>query len=776
MDRPTPPTNRPPLGIRNVRFGIFDVDLQTGELRKRGTRIKLHGQPFDILATLLERPGEVVTREELQEKLWAGDTFVDFEHGLNKAINKVREALGDHADKPRFIETLPRRGYRFIASVDGGAPRDIGDAWISLDEVVSGAPEDAPSLALVGRPIKKPWGMWLLSGVAGLLALATTFFAFLHFHDRPSALSERVRFEVPMPEKPALPAAPTFVVSPDGRQLGFFAAGPDGLPYIWVRALDSLEEHMLPGSESLPSLPFFWSPDSRYIAFDGGGKLKKIDISSGVTETICDLPGYAVGGSWNRDGVIIFGTSNGGLMRASANGGSATPLTSLNPSRNETFHDFPVFLSDGRHFIYKRTSNKEGNSGIYVGSLDARPQEQDSRPLLATDFAATSMASLDAGSDHFFFFRDGTVMMQPLDIHRLQLVGQAVPVAEHVGSFLSFFYLSASPNVLVYRTGEAAVAQLTWFDREGKALGPVGEPSNYVNLALSPDGTRAAVVGGIQDRTGRETVDDRYSRLNSRLGNPAVWLLDLSRGMSTRFTFGSTLGVSPVWSPDGNRIIFASNANGALDLYEKLASGVKDQELLLKSSENKVATSVSRDGRFLLYTMEDPKTKKDGVWVLPLEGERKPFPFLVTQFSNEDGQFSPDGRWVSYVSDESGRNEVYVRTFLPDFTDATSDSASKWLISTNGGSQSRWRHDGKELYYLAPDGKLMAVEIATNPVFKAGVPEALFQSPPLGAAFSSIDRAWDVTSDGKRFLFQAAAAQTATPFTVALNWQTALKK
>src|SRR5208282_1505365 len=212
--------------------------------------------------------------------------------------------------------------------------------------------------------------------------------------------------------------------------------------------------------------------------------------------------------------------------------------------------------------------------------------------------------------------------------------------------------------------------------------------------------------------------------------NPALWLVDFSRGTSTRFTFGPSSGRRAIWSPDGHRIIFASNRSGVFDLYQKQASGVKDEELLLKSSEDKYPTSLSRDGHFLLYQASDPKTTKTDLWVLPLEGEKKPLPFLRTEFSNYDGQFSPDGRWIAYVSDESGRNEIYVRTFSPDSAAAASDTGGKWLISTGGGSGVRWRGDGKELYYLAPDRKVMAVEIAANLVFRAGVPKALFQTPP----------------------------------------------
>jgi Tol biopolymer transport system component len=315
-----------------------------------------------------------------------------------------------------------------------------------------------------------------------------------------------------------------------------------------------------------------------------------------------------------------------------------------------------------------------------------------------------------------------------------------------------FFSASAS-GVLVYRTAGGGDSQITWLDRQGKVLGTIGEPGTYATLAISPDGTRAIVS--------RSDVN----------ANDALWLLDLSRGASTRFTFGSSIALLGTWSPDGSRIIFGSNRGGGDDLYQKASSGVKDEELLLNSSEAKYPTSWSRGGRFLLYT--SIKAKSD-LWVLPLEGDKKPFPFLRSEFNNEDGQFSPDGRSVAYISDESGRNEVYVRAFLPDPTAAASDTGGVSLISTGGGSQPRWRGDGKELYYRAPDGKLMAVEIATNPVFRTGVPKALFQMPP--SVLSTIYHSWDLAPDGKRFLFAAPTEQGTAPFTVVLNWQAGLKK
>jgi eukaryotic-like serine/threonine-protein kinase len=353
------------------------------------------------------------------------------------------------------------------------------------------------------------------------------------------------------------------------------------------------------------------------------------------------------------------------------------------------------------------------------------------------------------------FLRQGTLMAQPFDARRLELSGEAVPVAEQVGSVLDYGFFSASDNgVLVYRSGAGRDYQLTWFDQQGRVLGTVAEPGRYNSLALSPDGRRVAV-----SRTNPENTP-----------NWDVWLLDLGRNTSTRLTYGQVRATFPVWSADGSSVIFDSIRGGQVNLYLTLASGGGDERLLLKSDAGyKFATSSSRDGRFLLYTVENPETKTD-LWVLPLQGDHKPTAFLRTEFNERSGQFSPDRHWIAYISDESGSDEIYVREFSSGSAQGSGDAAGKWLISKGGGTDPRWRADGKELFYVASDGKLMSVDISAKTVFKAGAPRPLFQLP-LG--FIGVD----VTADGRRFLIGVPVAQSASvPFTVVLNWQTTLKK
>jgi eukaryotic-like serine/threonine-protein kinase len=631
--------------------------------------------------------------------------------------------------------------------------RDIGDARISLEEVLAGAPDAAPDAARPARLRALPWI------VVAALAIAVAALAWVHLRtsNAPAGIPDVVRFEIPSDAK--LPAGGPFAVSPDGRQLAYSVTGSDGIVRLWIRALDSLEARPLGGSESAGIGPFFWSADSRYIAFGDGPKLKRIDVNDGGVETLCDVPGsLALGGSWNRDGVIIFGQATGPIMRVAASGGSASPLTVRDPSHGEISHAFPSFLPDGRHFIYSRYMSKSLGTGLYIGSLDARPEEQSSKPLMAAEAGGVYVPSPDSDPGQLLFIRGGALLAQSFDPRGLKLVGEPVTVSDRVGLFRNYGLFSASTNrVLVFResTGGGNF-QLGWFDTQGKTLGTAeGYSSQFVSVSVSPDGARA--------------IESRFDQI------PVLWLTDFSRGTSTRFTFGASYAVGGAWSPDGSQIIFCSYYDGQFDLYQKPANGLKDAELLLRSSsDRKFPTDWSRDGRFVLYDVASPQTKKD-IWVLPLGGDKKPFPLLQTESNEQDGRFSPDGDWIAYVSNESGRDEIYVRTFSPDAPGGASDAGGKWLISTGGGTGPRWRRDGKGLYYVAADGNLMAVDVATATGFQSGTPKALFHIPTSGEG--NLGQSWDVAPDGKRFLFPVpASGQDTIPFTVVLNWQAGLKK
>jgi eukaryotic-like serine/threonine-protein kinase len=548
-------------------------------------------------------------------------------------------------------------------------------------------------------------------------------------------------------------------VSPDGRKLAFVAAGADGKRQLWIRSLDSLEARLLPGVEPAVAVPF-WSYDSRFVAFlSADHKLKKVDISGGPAQTLCDATAVW-GGSWSRGGVILFAEARPlGVMRVSAAGGTPTALTTLDPARQESLHEFPKLLPDGRHFLYFRYSTTPGNNGIYVGAMDAKPSEQSSKPLLVNDTDPEYyVPSADSSNGYLLFYREGTVLAQAFNPNKLELSGDPAPVAEQVGIYGGLYgFFSASTNgVLTYVSGNTnGNVQLTWFDRQGKNLGNIGEPDFFRTLALSPDGKLAAV--------------NRSD--SSLLGKGNLWLLDLTRGgAAARFTSDASQDSSPVFSPDGSRIVFLSTRDGGPNLYQKSTSGIKDEELLLKSDEPKVPYSWSPDGRSLLYTVQSPKTKDD-VWILPMDGSQKPpMLFQGTQFNETGAKFSPDGHWIAYQSDETGRFEVYVREFLLG-SDGKPAATAPHLISNGGGTVLIWRDDGKELLYVSGDNRtVMSAEVSTKPVFRSSPAQLLFQTP-VGVATGS------PAADGKRFLIAVPVNQSGPQqFTVVQNWQAGLRK
>ncbi len=625
--------------------------------------------------------------------------------------------------------------------------KDPDDRWQSAHDVASelkwiaeGSQAGAP-VPVVARRKHRERIAWSLAGVSLAAALVL---AVVHF--RRAAIETRpTRFFVFPPEQTTLaggPAAPQATVSPDGHYLAFGAVTSDKKTHLWVRSLDSLAPQKLPGTEGASSP--FWSPDSRFIGFFAQGKLKKIDVPGGPPVTLCDAPA-GNGGAWNRDGVIVFAPNReGGLARVSAAGGIPTSATTLDRRRKETAHVWPQFLPDGSHFLYLVLSGQRESRGIYVDSLGS----EGAKHVLKTEVRAAY-----APPGYLLFVRQGTLMAQRFDPNRLRLTGEPVRVAEEVAYNPSNgrTTFSVSENgVLAYRSGGAGglpTTELVWFDRGGKRIESAAGPALYLRPALSPDGKRVAV-----------------ERLDNRTGIDDIWLVDLARSTLSRFTFGSFNQRSPVWSPDGGRIVFASDRDGTSNLYQKTSSGAGSEELLFRSDTAKHSTDWSPDGRFIAYENQDPKTGLD-LWLLPLFGDRKPISFLRTEFDEGQGQFSPDGRWMAYTSDESGRREVYVQPFPA--------SSGKWQISTAGGAYPRWRRDGKELFYIAADQRLMAVAVHADSAVQAGQPQALFE--PRFSGIPVIPHS--VSADGQRFLINTPVEEfNSAPLTVVLNWTAELKK
>jgi Tol biopolymer transport system component len=590
----------------------------------------------------------------------------------------------------------------------------------------------------------------LALALAALLLVAWGTVSFFYFRQHPAEAAV-VRFQIPAPEKKNDLNSP-LAVSPDGRRLALTFTGEDRRTLVWVRALDSLEMRALPGTDGASLvMPPFWSPDSRFIGFFADGRLKKIDVSGGRVQTLSPAEGLIYGASWNRDGVIIFGRPGGGFWRVPESGGIPAQITA--PGSGDML---PWFLPDGRHFLYSVASAIPENNITFVASVDGKEKKR----LLGGSYSnATAYVPPSAPGEkgHLLFLLQGRLMAQPFDDRTLELTGEALPVAQQV----TYFSVSAN-GILAYRGGRGIIPteteqQLAWFDRMGKSLGTVGPPSQYNDVALSPDGKRAAV---------------------SRLGSGDIWILDLARNTPARFTFGPSLDFEPVWSPDGKRLAFASRRDGGLDrIYWKETSGIGSEEAVSKFSGNQRPKAWSPDGKFLLF-MHSAEGHFN-LWELPADAaqpvtERKATPYFTSAFNVTQGQFSPGPanapRWVAYTSNESGQNQIYVQSFPA--------GTGKFQVSTNGGVQPRWRKDAKELFYLSPERELMAVEVKTAPTFEAGAPEELFQTQVSGGGNLANIFRYDVAPDGDRFLVlnQTGGGGTdPSPITVVVNWIAGLK-
>ncbi len=603
---------------------------------------------------------------------------------------------------------------------------------------------------------KLPW----IAAVLFFVGMAT--FAAMYFV-RPTINTTLVRSSLLPPEESSysgFKGGGQLALSPDGLKLAFVAKDSSGKNRLWVRSLNSLLALPLPGTEGA-SFPF-WSPDNRFIGFFAAAKLKKIEATGGPPLTICDAPDGR-GATWNRNGVIVCApTWNAGLFQVPATGGVPAAITKLDTNRREQTHRWPYFLPDGKHVLYFSRSSGGGTESeadaIYVSSLDGKVNNRL--------FSASSNVAYASG--YILFIRQSVVMAQSFDISSLAVMGEASPIAEQVSYSIGYnrgSFTVSDNGVFVYQTGATITGTLLeWFDLTGKKLNTIGERAVFGGGQLSRDENKLAI-----------------SLFDPQTRNRDIWIYDLKRDVRTRFTFDQGVEDYPVWSPDGSRIIFCSDKRGHLDIYQKAVNGEGGDELLFESTFDKFPTDWSSDGRWLLYyTVGHPKTQSD-VWVLPLVGDRKSIPAVQTEFEELDGQFSPDGKWISYISNESGRYEVYVRPFSESGGSPLLQSgirAGKWQVSTTGVISSanivpaRWRRDGKALYYFSEDQKIMMAEVNTlNSSFEVGAVTPLFETQSKGVEWVTAIR-----SDGQRFLTVSSLDQTSSPLTLVLNWDEELKK
>jgi len=619
---------------------------------------------------------------------------------------------------PVWLERLVRRCLA----------KDPEERYQSMRDVVLDLRMPLQETAVVPTRISR-WP-WAIAAVCLLVALLG-WSPWMRKSSEPPALP--VKFDVNPPEGSrfgSIVNAGGSAISPDGRTLAFVAATAKGEALLHVRPLESLVSRTLPGTEGA-GRPF-WSPDSKSLAFVVTGKLKRIDVAGGSPIILCDAV-FARGGTWNEDGVIVFGNQLAALQRIPASGGTPSPVTQLNREAGETFHYYPQFLPGGKQFLYLIRYGEVDKAGIYIGSLDGRPGTPATR-IVQTQFKA----EYDAGSGRLLYLQDaGVLMAQRLELNPPRLTGDAAMLAEGVrtAAINGYAEFSLSRNgTLSYGQGSGGEkGQLAWRDRAGKLLETIGQPlAAGFSFSLSPDGRRVAYSPGI-------------SQTN-------IWLLELERRLTRRITFSNSN--SPRWSPDGKKLYYSTPSG----IHRKAADGSGEEELLLSGVLSDSVQSVSPDGKYLLYGGND-------IFTLPLTGVRKREAYLQTKYIERAATFSPDGRWVAYVSDESGRREIYVQGFP--------DRRGKWLVSADGGGRPAWRADGKELYWFGLDGTLMAMslELQTAGV-RMGRTEALFRLA-VGPDTSTFQPA----RDGRRFLvFEPGGTQHDRPMVVVQNWASRLGK
>ena len=683
-------------------------------------------------------------------RVFTGETLTDVmaavvreEPDLTRVPAAVRPVLG------RCLEKDPKRRLR-----------DAGDAVLLLETA-----GESPAVETRASGVRA----WLPWAAAAAAIVAFGAVLTIHLREAPPAVST-LRFKVTLPPEVTVTQFAPFVVSPNGRIIAFPAAGADGVTRIWLQELDALEPRPLQATEIIAAPDLLrWSPDSGSLLYSHDQKLKRVDIRGGAPTVLASVPAGGVRGSaWHSNGTILFGSLEG-VMRTDESGTTPAPVTKPDPDKPVAHGVFDL-LPDGRRFLYSIGATA-GERNVYVGSLDAKPETQDMTPLLKADFGARFIPATEGSGDgHLLFLQQGgTLLAQQFDAGSLKIRGEPRAIADNVFNSIErvfgLSYYSASTDTLVYRTGTIAdrlARQLAWIGRDGKMEGTLAELGRYNQVKLSPDATKV-VTSRVELQTG---------------ANPDLWITDVKTETSTKLTFGGGGNNQPVWSPDGRSVAWVGRRGEDAILFRKPADGSGGEEVLYRYPKNTVNIQMSdwspHHGQMLVYA------RGGDVFALPIGpasgASREPVPLVQTPAVEFGASVSPDGRWIAYLSNETGDQEVYVQPFEIDPSATTAASRPKWLVSRGSAGMVRWREDSRELVFVGPDGALMSVDVTATPVFKASAPRVLAQLPRsfVVMAGSTPGAVADATRDLKRLLVAIPSeAGQRHELSVVLNWQNA---
>ena len=729
---------------RCVRFGPFEVDLRNRELRRQGLRLRVQRQPFAVLEALLEEPGMLVTRESLRLRLWPDGTFVEFDKGLNTAVMKLREVLGEDPHAPHFIETVAREGYRFVAAVEAVSPavsptslEDRGGTSTADDAVPS--PARPPPVRAQREQARSGWTApaWLV--VVAVLATAVIATLLARPRSAPSS-GHPLRFAIREPPGVTFSTSGGFMaLSPDGRAIAFVASDADGVDRLWLQPLDSLAATELPGTEGAGHP--FWSPDSIAIAFFADTRLKRLVLASGSPRTLGAVSPSGFGGAWSTTGTMLYALGRGatsarhrGLILGSADGGAGSalpPPTGVDP---DAYLSWPRFLHDGRSYLFLAQSRDRERSGIYAASLDGGP----------VDRVSPVTSSVEYANERIFYVDHGVLLAQPFDATRRRTIGPAVPIADGVPvnartGRAAFSVSAAAGGIVAYR--QALRSRLEWFDRKGSSLGMVGSPDLYRDFSVAPDGERVAAAV-----------------LDPDTGTHDIWILGTD-GALNRFTSSSASEIGPQWSADGTRIAYASDVGGR---WQVLVKSVTEGREPQKVAEADGPIAPTGWGGSVLFI---GRLNRNLEVTLPPEAGGE----LAAEASMGILDTpSPDRRWRAHRFDDTTTRVATAALYL----DAVPPARGRWQIAASG-SQPRWRADGSELYYMTEDRRLMAIRLNPGGAPQLTTAEPLFQT--AGVEPSGLEgRSYDVSPDGQRFLVKVPAEPAV--IVVIANWTSLLDR